>query len=563
MGHDEMPESDKKPLDFIREIVAEDVRSGKNDGKVVTRFPPEPNGYLHIGHAMAFALDFQLAEEYGGICNLRFDDTNPTKEETEYVDAIKEDIQWLGFDWGDRLYFASDYFGTLYEYAIKLIQSGKAYVCDLSPDETREYRGTLTEPGKNSPYRDRTVEENLALFEQMQAGEFEEGEKTLRAMIDMTSPNINLRDPVMYRILKTPHHRTGSRWKIYPMYDFAHGQSDSIEGVTHSLCSEEYINHRPLYDWYIEQLGIFPSKQYEFARINVTYCVTSKRESLKMIEAGVVSGWDDPRMCTVRGMRRRGYTPEAIRRFVDHVGVTKRQTTAEIELLEALLREDLNKRAPRILGVLKPLKVVITNYPEDGEETFEGVNNPEDESAGKRQIPFSREIWVERDDFMEDPPRKFNRLAPGREVRLRYACYITCDEVIKDDAGEVVELRCSWDPESRGGSTPDVRKVRGTIHWVSAKHAVEIEARLYDRLFSEPFPEADGRDPSSVINPDSLEVVTAYVEPEIADKEPGFGFQFERLGYFCVDWDSTSEKRIVNRTITLRDSWAKQIKKGK
>ncbi len=563
MGHDEMPESDKKPLDFIREIVAEDVRSGKNDGKVVTRFPPEPNGYLHIGHAMAFALDFQLAEEYGGICNLRFDDTNPTKEETEYVDAIKEDIQWLGFDWGDRLYFASDYFGTLYEYAIKLIQSGKAYVCDLSPDETREYRGTLTEPGKNSPYRDRTVEENLALFEQMQAGEFEEGEKTLRAMIDMTSPNINLRDPVMYRILKTPHHRTGSRWKIYPMYDFAHGQSDSIEGVTHSLCSEEYINHRPLYDWYIEQLGIFPSKQYEFARINVTYCVTSKRESLKMIEAGVVSGWDDPRMCTVRGMRRRGYTPEAIRRFVDHVGVTKRQTTAEIELLEALLREDLNKRAPRILGVLKPLKVVITNYPEDGEETFEGVNNPEDESAGKRQIPFSREIWVERDDFMEDPPRKFNRLAPGREVRLRYACYITCDEVIKDDAGEVVELRCSWDPESRGGSTPDLRKVRGTIHWVSAKHAVEIEARLYDRLFSEPFPEADGRDPSSVINPDSLEVVTAYVEPEIADKEPGFGFQFERLGYFCVDWDSTSEKRIVNRTITLRDSWAKQIKKGK
>ena len=563
MGHDEMPESDKKPLDFIREIVAEDVRSGKNDGKVVTRFPPEPNGYLHIGHAMAFALDFQLAEEYGGICNLRFDDTNPTKEETEYVDAIKEDIQWLGFNWGDRLYSASDYFGTLYEYAIKLIQSGKAYVCDLSPDETREYRGTLTEPGKNSPYRDRTVEENLALFEQMQAGEFEEGEKTLRAMIDMTSPNINLRDPVMYRILKTPHHRTGSRWKIYPMYDFAHGQSDSIEGVTHSLCSEEYINHRPLYDWYIEQLGIFPSKQYEFARINVTYCVTSKRESLKMIEAGVVSGWDDPRMCTVRGMRRRGYTPEAIRRFVDHVGVTKRQTTAEIELLEALLREDLNKRAPRILGVLKPLKVVITNYPEDGEETFEGVNNPEDESAGKRQIPFSREIWVERDDFMEDPPRKFNRLAPGREVRLRYACYITCDEVIKDDAGEVVELRCSWDPESRGGSTPDVRKVRGTIHWVSAKHAVEIEARLYDRLFSEPFPEADGRDPSSVINPDSLEVVTAYVEPEIADKEPGFGFQFERLGYFCVDWDSTSEKQIVNRTITLRDSWAKQIKKGK
>ena len=553
--------SEKKSLDFIREIVSADVDAGKNDGKVVTRFPPEPNGYLHIGHAMAFALDFQLAEEYGGICNLRFDDTNPAKEEAEYVEDIKEDIQWLGFDWGDRLFFASDYFQTLHEFAIKLIQSGDAYVCDLSPDEMREHRGTLTEPGTNSPYRERSVEENLELFEQMQAGAFDEGEKTVRAKIDMASPNINLRDPVMYRILKTPHHRTGDRWKIYPMYDFAHGQSDSIEGVTHSLCSEEYINHRPLYDWYIEKLGIFPSKQYEFARINVTYCLTSKRESLNLINQGVVTGWDDPRMCTLRGMRRRGYTPAAIRAFVDHVGVTKRQTTAEIELLEALLREDLNKKSLRVLGVLRPLKVVITNYPEGEEESFEGINNPEDESAGTRQIPFSREIWVERDDFMEDPPRKFNRLGPGREVRLRYACYITCDEVIKDDAGEVVELRCSWDPESRGGSTPDGRKVRGTIHWVSAKHAVPVEARLYDRLFSDPFPDGGDGDLESKINPDSLEVVEALVEPEIAGQEPGYQCQFERLGYFCVDADSTAEKMVVNRTIALRDSWGKKMGK--
>lgn len=561
MGEAEKPES-AKSLDFIREIVATDVKTGKNGGQVVTRFPPEPNGYLHIGHAMAFSLNFQIAEEFGGQCNLRFDDTNPAKEDTEYVEAIQEDIKWLGFDWGDRMYFASDYFQTLHEYAVKLIQDGKAYVCDLGPEAMREYRGTLTEPGKESPYRDRTVEENLELFERMQAGEFGEGEKTVRAKIDMASPNLNLRDPVMYRIVKAPHHRTGTRWKIYPMYDFAHGQCDAIEGVTHSLCSQEFINHRPLYDWYIEQLGIFPSKQYEYARVNITYCVTSKRKLLPLIESGVVAGWDDPRMNTLRGMRRRGYTPEAIRAFVDHVGVTKRETTAEIELLDALLREDLNKRAPRVLGVLRPLKVVITNYPEDEEETFEGVNNPEDESAGTRQIPFSREIWVEQDDFMEDPPRKFNRLAPGREVRLRYACYITVDEVIKDDAGEVIELRCTWDPLSRGGSTPDGRKVRGTIHWVSAKHAVSVEARLYDRLFTEPFPEADGRDFSECVNPNSLETVTALVEPEIAGKAPGYLCQFERLGYFCVDPDSTADKLVVNRTITLRDSWAKQMKKG-
>ncbi len=551
----------EKRLDFIREIVAADVKAGKNEGKVVTRFPPEPNGYLHIGHAMAFALDFELAEEFGGECSLRFDDTNPVKEDTEYVEAIKEDIKWLGFDWGDRLCFASDYFQTLHEYAIKLIQDGKAYICDLSQDEMREYRGTLTEPRKPSLCRDRTVEENLTLFEAMRAGEFEEGEKTLRAKIDMASPNINLRDPVMYRILKTLHHRTGTRWCIYPMYDFAHGQSDSIEGVTHSLCSQEYINHRPLYDWYIKQLGIFPSKQYEFARVNVTYCVMSKRRLLQIVDSGTVTGWDDPRMITLCGMRRRGYTPESIRRFIGRVGVTKRETTAEIELLEAFVREDLNKRADRLLGVLRPLKVVITNYPEGEEETFEGVNNPEDKSAGTRQIPFSKEIWVERDDFMEDPPRKFNRLAPGREVRLRYACYITVDEVIKDDAGEVIELRCTFDPESRGGSTLDGRKVRGTIHWVSAKHAIEVEACLYDRLFSEPFPEADGKDFMACINPDSLETVTALVEPGLAGAEPGYICQFERLGYFCVDRDSTPEKMVVNRTITLRDSWARKIKR--
>jgi glutaminyl-tRNA synthetase len=495
------------------------------------------------------------------VCSLRFDDTNPAKEETEYVDAIKEDIKWLGFDWGDRLYFASDYFQTLHEYAIRLIQEGDAYVCDLSLEDMREYRGTLTEPGKNSPYRDRTVEENLDLFERMQADEFGEGEKTVRAKIDMSSPNVNMRDPVMYRVLKTPHHRTGTRWSIYPMYDFAHGQSDSIEGVTHSLCSQEFIDKRPLYDWYIEKLGIFPSKQYEYARVNVTYCVTSKRALAPLIDSGVVSGWDDPRMTTIRGMRRRGYTPEAIRAFVDHVGVTKRQTTAEIELLEAMIREDLNKRAPRVLSVLRPLKVVITNYPEGEEETFEGVNNPEDESAGTRQIPFSREIWVERDDFMEDPPRKFNRLAPGKEVRLRYACYITIDEVIKDDSGEVVELCAKWDPESRGGGTPDGRKVRGTIHWVSAKHAIEVEARLYDRLFKNPFPEDVDGDFSASVNPNSLETVTALVEPSLKDAEPGYRCQFERLGYFCVDPDTTPEKMIFNRTITLRDSWARMQKK--
>lgn len=555
-------DNEKQSLDFIREIVTSDVKAGRNDGKVVTRFPPEPNGYLHIGHAMAFALDFSVAEEFGGACSLRFDDTNPAKEETEYVDAIMEDIKWLGFDWGDRLYFASDYFATLYEYAIKLIEKGKAYVCDLSQEEMREYRGTLTEPGKNSPYRDRTVEENLDFFERMEAGEFEEGTRTLRAKIDMASPNLNLRDPVIYRILKTPHHRTGDLWKIYPMYDFAHGQSDSIEGVTHSFCSHEYVDHRPLYDWYIEQLEIFPSKQYEFARVNITYCVMSKRRLLRLVDSGTVTGWDDPRLMTLRSMRRRGYTPEAIRAFIDRVGVTRRQTTAEMELLEAMVREDLNRRAPRVMGVLRPLKVVIENYPEDQEEMFEAVNNPEDESAGTRQVPFSREIFVECDDFMEDPPRRFHRLAPGKEVRLRAACYITCNEALKDDEGNVVELRCTYDPKSRGGSTPDGRKVRGTIHWVSARHKVEVEARLYDRLFNEPFPEEAGRDFMACLNPDSLEIVTAMVEPSLKGAEPGYTCQFERLGYFCADPDSTPERPVFNRTIPLRDSWGRIAKKG-
>jgi glutaminyl-tRNA synthetase len=554
----EADEARPNTLGFIREEIEADLASDRYGGKVMTRFPPEPNGYLHIGHAMAFALQFRVAEAFGGTCNLRFDDTNPAREETEYVEAIAEDIKWLGYDWGDRLYYASDYFPTLYEYAIRLIEKEKAYVCDLSPDEMRDYRGTLTEPGRNSPDRDRTVEENLDLFEQMVAGVFEVGTKTLRAKIDMSSPNMNMRDPVMYRILKTPHHRTGTRWKIYPMYDFAHGQSDSIEGVTHSLCSHEYIDHRPLYDWYIKELEIFPSRQIEFARVNITHCVTSKRKLLPLIEQGVVDGWDDPRMNTLRGMRRRGYTPESIRAFIERIGVTRRQSTQEIALLEAALREDLNRRAPRRLGVMRPLKVVIENYPEGEEETFDAINNPEDETAGTRSIPFSREIYIERDDFMEDPPRRFQRLAPGREVRLRYACYITCQDVVKDEQGEVVELRCTWDPESRGGSTPDGRKVRGTIHWVSIKHGLAVEARLYDRLFTVPDPEEHEEDFSEVVNPDSLEVIAeARVEPSLGDAEPGFRFQFERLGYFCVDVDSTPDHLVVNRTISLRDSWAK------
>ncbi len=547
------------PTDFIREIVREDVKNGKHK-KIVTRFPPEPNGYLHIGHAKAFCLDFGLAEEFDGQCNLRFDDTNPDREDTEYVESIKEDLKWMGFDWGDGLYFASDYFDQLYDYAVELIQQGKAYVCDLSPQEIRDYRGTVTEPGKNSPYRDRTVSENLDLFARMKNGEFPDGACTLRAKADMASPNMNMRDPVMYRIKHTSHHRTGDKWCIYPMYDWAHGQSDAIEQVTHSLCSIEFAEHRPLYDWYIQQLEIFPSRQIEFARLNITYTLTSKRMLTQLVERNLVNGWDDPRMPTLSGMRRRGIPPQAIVNFIWRVGMNRRDTTAEIDLFEFYIREHLNKVAPRVMGVIDPLKVVIENYPEDEEETFEAMINPEDPDAGTRPVPFSRELYIEREDFMEDPPRKFYRLAPGREVRLRAACYITCQDAVKDDDGNVIELRCTWDPESRGGTTPDKRRVRSTLHWVSAKHALEAEVRLFDRLFMtvSPTRTKDGEDFTANLNPDSLEVrPTCYVEPSMKGAEVGHVVQFERLGYFCVDTDSSDEKLVLNRTITLRDTWAR------
>ncbi|HOE96053.1 MAG TPA: glutamine--tRNA ligase/YqeY domain fusion protein, partial [Candidatus Sumerlaeota bacterium] len=484
------------PLDFIRSRIAEDVRAGLHGGRVATRFPPEPNGYLHIGHAKSMCLNFGVAEEFGGECHLRFDDTNPTKEEQEYVDAIQEDIRWLGFDWGEHLYFASDYFDQLYEWAVKLIREGKAYVDDLSAEEIREYRGTLTEPGRESPYRNRTVEENLDLFERMRAGEFESGTRTLRAKIDMASGNLNLRDPVMYRILKAPHHRTGTRWCIYPMYDWAHGQSDAIERVTHSICTLEFADHRPLYDWYIEQLGVFPSRQYEFARLNLTYTVMSKRRLLTLVREGYVNGWDDPRMPTLCGMRRRGYTPESIRDFCARIGVAKAGNTVEIQMLEHCLREDLNARAPRFMAVLRPLRVVIENYPEGQVEELEAVNNPENPAAGTRRVPFSRELYIEREDFMEDPPKKFYRLAPGREVRLRWGYFITCRDVVKDERGEVVELRCTYDPATRGGSAPDGRKVKATLHWVSAARAVDAEVRLYEHLFTKENPDDvdEGRD---------------------------------------------------------------------
>ena len=551
------------PTDFIREIVREDVKNGKHK-KIVTRFPPEPNGYLHIGHAKAFCLDFGLAEEFAGQCNLRFDDTNPDREDTEYVESIKEDLKWMGFDWGDGLYFASDYFDQLYDYAVELIQQGKAYVCDLSPQEIRDYRGTVTEPGKNSPYRDRTVSENLDLFARMKKGEFPDGACTLRAKADMASPNMNMRDPVMYRIKHTSHHRTGDKWCIYPMYDWAHGQSDAIEQVTHSLCSIEFAEHRPLYDWYIQQLEIFPSRQIEFARLNITYTLTSKRMLTQLVERNLVNGWDDPRMPTLSGMRRRGIPPQAIKNFIWRVGMNRRDTTAEIDLFEFYIREHLNKVAPRVMGVIDPLKVVIENYPEGEEETFEAMINPEDPDAGTRPVPFSRELYIEREDFMEDPPRKFYRLAPGREVRLRAACYITCRDAVKDDDGNVIELRCTWDPESRGGTTPDKRRVRSTLHWVSAKHALEAEVRLFDRLFmtESPTRTKNGEDFTDNLNPDSLEVrPTCYVEPSMKGAEVGHVVQFERLGYFCVNSDSSDEKLVLNRTITLRDTWAKM--KGK
>ena len=554
----------KRPLNFIEEIIEEDLRSGRYD-RVHTRFPPEPNGYLHIGHAKSIYLNFTLAEKYNGLCNLRFDDTNPVKEEQEYIDAIKEDVRWLGFDWEDREYYASDYFEQLYQWAEELIKKGKAYVDDLTPEQIREYRGTLTEPGKESPYRNRSVEENLDLFRRMRAGEFPDGSRTLRAKIDMASPNLNMRDPVMYRILHATHHRTGDKWCIYPMYDWAHGQSDSIEGITHSICTLEFEDHRPLYNWFLEQLGIHHPRQVEFARLNLSYTVLSKRKLIELVQGGYVNGWDDPRMPTISGMRRRGYTPEAIRDFCERIGVAKADSIVDIALLEHCVRDDLNKRAPRVMAVLNPVKVVITNYPEGQTEMVEAVNNPEDASAGTRQVPFSRVLYIERDDFREDPPKKFYRLAPGREVRLRYAYYIKLEEIVKDENGEVLELHCTYDPQTRGGWSPDGRKVKATLHWVSAEHAIPIEVRLYDRLFNDPNPAGHkDRDFKEFLNPDSLKIIPrAWAEPALRTAQPGQRFQFERLGYFVVDPDSTGEKLVFNRTVALRDTWAKIEKKMK
>ncbi len=550
-----------QPTDFIREIIEADLASGKHES-IVTRFPPEPNGYLHIGHAKSIVLNFGVAEQYGGRCHLRFDDTNPTKEEMEYVESIKEDVRWLGFDWGEHLYFASDYFGQLYEWAEHLVREGLAYVDDQSAEEIRATRGTLTEPGTPSPWRERSVEENLDLLRRMKAGEFPDGSRVLRAKIDMAAPNLNLRDPVLYRILHEAHHRTGSEWCIYPMYDFAHGQSDAIEGITHSLCTLEFENHRPLYDWFLEHLPVpHRPRQIEFARLNLTYTVLSKRKLLRLVEEGHVTGWDDPRMPTISGLRRRGYTPESIRTFCERVGVAKRDSTVDVALLEWAVRDHLNVTARRVMGVLRPLKVVIENYPEGQVEHFDAPYFPDDPpKMGSRKVPFTRELWVERTDFMEDPPKKFWRLAPGREVRLRWAYLVTCTGVVKDDDGNVVEVRCTYDPETRGGNAPDGRKVRGTIHWVSAAHGIPAEVRLYDRLFDRPDPDrvdGKGEDFLANLNPDSLEVVEAVVEASLAGVAPGDRFQFERTGYFCVDPDSTPERPVFNRTVPLRDSWAK------
>jgi len=545
---------------FIHEAIEEDLRTGRFQS-VRTRFPPEPNGYLHIGHAKAICIDFGSAEAFQGKCNLRFDDTNPVKEDVEYVDAIKEDIHWLGYDWEDREFYASDYFEQLYQFALQLIRKGKAYVDDLSADQIREYRGTLTEPGKNSPYRDRPVEENLDLFERMRKGEFADGARVLRAKIDMASGNINLRDPVMYRILHTAHHRTGDQWCIYPMYDFAHGQSDSIEGVTHSLCDLAYEDHRPLYDWFLDELGIFHTRQIEFARLNLTYTILSKRFLKQLVEGGYVRGWDDPRMPTLCAMRRRGYSASAIRNFIDAVGVAKNENLIEISLLEHLVRDDLNQRAPRVMGVLNPLKVVITNFPEGQVEQLEAVNNPEDPSAGTREVPFSRVIYIDQDDFREEPPPKYFRLSPGREVRLRYGYIIKCEGFTRDaGTGEIVEVQCTYDPETRGGYAPDGRKVKGTIHWVSAGHALDVEVRLYDRLFSVENPNRveEGKTFLDYLNPDSLQVLQhSKVEPSLAGAAPGAVFQFERKGFFCVDLDSSTDRLVFNQTVPLRDSWAK------
>ena len=553
------------PTDFIRRMIVEDNESGRFGGRVQTRFPPEPNGYLHIGHAKSINLNYGIARDFGGKFNLRFDDTNPTKEEEEYVQSIIEDVRWLGADWEDRLFFASDYFDQLYTWAVQLIQQGQAYVDDLSAEEIREYRGTLTEPGKESPYRNRTIEENLDLFERMRAGEFPDGSRVLRAKIDMASGNINLRDPVLYRILHARHHRTGDTWCIYPMYDWAHGQSDSIEGITHSICTLEFEDHRPLYDWFVEQLGIYHPQQIEFARLKLTYTMMSKRKLLLLVNEGYVRGWDDPRMPTISGLRRRGYTSEAIRDFTERIGIAKNDSVVDIALLEHCVRQDLNLRAPRVMGVLNPLKVVITNYPEGQSEELFAINNPEDESAGTRKVPFSRELYIEQEDFMEDPPKKFFRLAPGREVRLRYAYFITCVDVIKDDAGNVVELHCTYDPATRGGDAPDGRKVKATLHWVSARHAVDAEVRMYDQLFTEANPSdlPEGKTFLDILNPDSLQVLDGCkLEPSIASATPGQRFQFERLGYFCVDPDSMPGKPVFNRTVTLKDTWARVQQKS-
>ena len=557
------------PPNFIRNIIVEDVKAKKNDGRVHTRFPPEPNGYLHIGHAKSICLNFSLAAEFGGLCNLRFDDTNPTKEDVEYVESIMADVRWLGFDWGDRLFYTSDYFDQLYEYACRLIKDGKAYVCSLSAEEIREYRGTLTKPGKDSPYRTRSVEENLSLFERMRAGEFEDGAHVLRAKIDMASPNLNMRDPTIFRIRKVAHHRTGHKWCIYPMYDFSHCLSDSIEGITHSICTLEFEDNRPLYDWVLDETKVAcHPQQIEFARLNLNYTVLSKRKLVQLVEQGHVTGWDDPRMPTLAGMRRRGYTPDSIRNFCDRIGVAKRDSTVDMSLLEYCVREDLNKRAPRVMGVLLPLRVVIDNYPEDQVEELEAVNSPEDPSMGTRRIPFSRVLYIERDDFREDPPKKFFRLSPGREVRLRYAYYLTCVGVVKDDqTGAVTELRCTYDPATRGGWSDDGRKVKGTLHWVSAAHSLEAEVRLYDRLFKVAHPEAEKgeKDFKDYLNPDSLETLkSCRVEPSLKGAAPGSRYQFERLGYFCVDTvDSSDGALVFNRTVSLRDSWAKIEKQQK
>ncbi len=553
--------------DFIRTIIDEDIRTNKWGGKVVTRFPPEPNAYLHIGHAKSICLNYGISQEYNGVFHLRFDDTNPCKEEEEFVESMIEDVRWLGADWGDNLFYASDYYGQLYEWALKLIKDSKAYVCDLTPEQISEYRGKWNEPGKESPNRNRSVEENLDLFERMKNGEFDEGSRVLRAKIDMTASNMNMRDPVMYRILKVSHHRTGDKWCIYPTYDFTHGQSDSIEKITHSLCSLEFEDHRPLYDWYIEQLGIHHTQQIEFARLNITYMILSKRKLVQVVENNYVSGWDDPRMPTITGLRRRGYTPESIWNFCSRIGMAKSDNTVEIELLEHCLREDLNKRANRVMSVLKPLKVVIENYPDGETEELDAINNPEDESAGTRKVPFSKVLYIEQDDFMEEPPKKFFRLAPGREVRLRYAYFIKCVDVVKDEqTGEIIELRCTYDPETRGGNAPDGRKVKATMHWVSAEHAIEADVRLYDRLFTNPNPldVGEGENWLDNINPDSLTVLeSCRIEPSLKNAKPQERFQFERLGYFCVDKDSTSDKLVFNRTVTLRDEWAKIQKSQK